>query len=324
MKNAGGGEGVLREARGKDGWRHRCRAATSATTSGRSAIAIPTERQKLKQVVEYTARHFDEIILDDFFFIIVCTGDCGDPRQGQPRAGPKYRLALMAEVARDVVIGPARGGESEGEDGDQVPQLVRPYQFSGYNLEAEPKLFDGIYTGTETRDPVYNDQHLQPYEGYQIVRYLENVKPGANGGGWVDPPNRQYLDRYAEQLWLTLFAKAPEITLFDFRQLIDPVRGADGAPVTGYADGSRGRIHIRAGGWVSRRPGQAGGREKLQAVPFLGRGFPGELPGDAGHPGGADAGVSRGRAHGSAYGAGEVRPCDRREDQDSSLSAGRM
>ena len=28
-----------------------------------------------------------------------------------------------------------------------------------------------------------------------------------------------YLDRYVEQFWLTLFAKAPELTLFDFRQL---------------------------------------------------------------------------------------------------------
>lgn len=31
------------------------------------------------------------------------------------------------------------------------------------------------------------------------------------------------LDRYAEQLWLTMLAKAPEITLFDFRQMIRPI-----------------------------------------------------------------------------------------------------
>lgn len=28
----------------------------------------PAHRQKLKETIEYTARHFDEIILDDFFF----------------------------------------------------------------------------------------------------------------------------------------------------------------------------------------------------------------------------------------------------------------
>ncbi|MGE5810240.1 MAG: hypothetical protein ACM339_01970 [Ignavibacteria bacterium] len=62
-------------------------------------------------------------------------------------------------------------------------------------------------------------QHLQQYESYLIFRYFENIKPGGNGGGWIDPGGMYYLDRYAEQLWLTLFAKAPEITLFDFRQL---------------------------------------------------------------------------------------------------------
>jgi hypothetical protein len=37
------------------------------------------------------------------------------------------------------------------------------------------------------------------------------------------------MDRYAEQLWMTLFAKAPEITLFDFRQLQRPIRSTDRA-----------------------------------------------------------------------------------------------
>ena len=32
------------------------------------------------------------------------------------------------------------------------------------------------------------------------------------------------MDRYAEQLWMTLFAKAPEITLFDIRQMRYPLR----------------------------------------------------------------------------------------------------
>ena len=36
-------------------------------------------------------------------------------------------------------------------------------------------------------------------------------------------------DRYAEQLWLTLFAKAPEITLFEFRALAAPAGARDRA-----------------------------------------------------------------------------------------------
>ncbi len=60
----------------------------------------------------------------------------------------------------------------------KYPNWYEHYQGLGYNLEAEPKLFDGIYTGTETRDPVYTQQHLQQYQSYLIMRYLENVKPG--------------------------------------------------------------------------------------------------------------------------------------------------
>ncbi|HOC87168.1 MAG TPA: hypothetical protein PKM00_10000, partial [Prolixibacteraceae bacterium] len=34
--------------------------------------------------------------------------------------------------------------------------------------------------------------------GYNIFRYFENLKPGGNGGGWVDTGGMRYLDRYAE------------------------------------------------------------------------------------------------------------------------------
>ena len=33
----------------------------------------------------------------------------------------------------------------------------------------------------------------------------------------------RYIDRYSEQLWLTLFAKAPEMTLFDYRQCLNAI-----------------------------------------------------------------------------------------------------
>jgi hypothetical protein len=111
----------------------------------------------------------------------------------------------------------------------KYPNWYEHFQGLGFNLEAQPKLFDRIYTGTETRDAMLSNQHLQPYHGYSIVRYFENIKPGGNGGGWVDPFGMTSADRYAEQLWLTLFAKAPEISLFDFRSLQRPLTLADRA-----------------------------------------------------------------------------------------------
>ena len=187
----------------------------------------PELRQKVKEIAEYTARLFDEVILDDFFFTNCKCESCIKAKGN--KSWTQFRLELMEEAARELVIKPAKAVNPKVKMVIKYPNWYEHFQGLGYNFEAEPKLFDGIYTGTETRDPVYSDQHLQQYQSYLIFRYLENIKPGGNGGGWVDTGGMRYMDRYAEQLWLTLFAKAPEITLFDFRQMLRPIPGIDRA-----------------------------------------------------------------------------------------------
>ncbi len=213
----------------------------------------PKDRAWVRQVAEHTARHFDEIILDDFFFTS-CKSDVEIAAKGK-RSWTEFRLAEMTEAARDLVIGPARAVNPRVKIVIKYPNWYEHFQGSGFNLETEPKLFDGIYTGTETRDPVLSAQHLQPYESYGIVRYFDNIAPGRNGGGWVDPGGMTSLDRYAEQLALTLFAKAPEVTLFDFRLLDRPVTGADrGAwqgTGTSYDFDRLTAGHRTADGWIS-------------------------------------------------------------------------
>jgi hypothetical protein len=186
----------------------------------------PEQRQKLKEVIEYTARHFDEIILDDFFFTSCKCQSCIKAKGD--KSWTQFRLEQMDEAARNLVVTPAKAINPKIKMVIKYPNWYEHYQGLGYDLEIEPGIFEGIYTGTETRDPVFTQQHLQQYQGYLIMRYLDNVKPGGNGGGWVDPFNRGDLDRYGEQLWLTLFSKTPEITLFSFGQLIEPVRQEDG------------------------------------------------------------------------------------------------
>jgi hypothetical protein len=180
----------------------------------------PEHRQKVKEIVEHTARHFDEIILDDFFFTSckchLCIAAKGEKTWNQ------YRLELLAEAARSLIIDPAKAVNPKVKVVIKYPNWYEHFQGLGFNLEKEPAMFDGLYTGTETRDPSGN-QHLQPYLGYLIFRYFENLKPGGNDGGWVDTGGLRFMDRYAEQLWLTLFAKAPEITLFDISQITRPV-----------------------------------------------------------------------------------------------------
>jgi hypothetical protein len=182
----------------------------------------PEQREFVKQISEMTARHFDEIILDDFFFNMTKT-DSDIAAKGN-KSWTQFRLELMDEVSRDLVVGPAKAANQKVKVIIKFPNWYEHFQGLGYDLDEEPKIFDGIYAGTETRDPVVTDQHLQPYESYEIFRYFENIKPGGNGGGWVDTFSVLYLDRYAEQLWDTMFAKAPEMMLFNWHALLQPAR----------------------------------------------------------------------------------------------------
>jgi hypothetical protein len=192
------------------------------------SYADPDDRKYVQKVVEMTARHFDEIILDDFFFYSTKT-DADIAAKGS-KSWTQYRLDAMDEVARDLVVAPAKAVNPRMKFVIKFPNWYEHFQGLGYDLDAEPRIFDGIYTGTETRDPVYTEQHLQAYESYEIVRYFENIAPGRNGGGWVDTYDLKYIDRYAEQLWDTAFAKAREIMLFNFAALEQSAVAGDRTP----------------------------------------------------------------------------------------------
>jgi hypothetical protein len=190
------------------------------------------QRQKMVEIVRYTAELFDEVILDDFFFTTCKCSSCIQAK-GE-RSWSAFRLDLMAEVSQNLVLEPAREANPAVNVIIKYPNWYEHYAYSGYNLEVESQIFDMIYTGTETRDSEYTHQHLQAYHGYSIMRYLENVKPGKNGGGWIDPFMPRHLSRYGEQIALTLFAKPREVMLFCFGALLQPILGpvSDGDDVT--------------------------------------------------------------------------------------------
>ena len=179
-------------------------------------------RKKLKQIVEMTARHFDEFILDDFYFTSCKCENCIHAKGN--KSWTQFRMDLLDEAARTLIVGPAKATNPKIKVIIKYPNWYEHFQGLGFDLERGPRIFDGIYTGTETRDSVMTDQHLQQYQSYLIVRYFENIAPGRNGGGWVDTYGSNSADRYAEQLWLTLLAKAPEMTMFDYTQMGFPVR----------------------------------------------------------------------------------------------------
>ncbi|GAB4520905.1 MAG: permease [Amphiplicatus sp.] len=187
----------------------------------------PADRAECRRAVERAARHFDEIILDDFFFFT--SKSQADIAAKGKRSWTQYRLERMREASRNLVLKPARAINPDVKVVIKYPNWYEHFQGLGYDLEKQAQMFDGIYTGTETRDPEITDQLLQQYESYAIFRYFENIRPSANGGGWVDTFSTRYIDRYAEQLWDTLFAKAPEITLFNWVPISEPRPVSPGA-----------------------------------------------------------------------------------------------
>jgi hypothetical protein len=187
----------------------------------------PQHRAFIKKAAEFAARHFDEVIQDDFFF--VTTKNDSDIAAKGDKSWTQFRLELLDDAAENLIVKPAKAVNPKVKMVIKFPNWYEHFQGSGFDLEREPKLFDGIHTGTETRDPVMTDQHLQQYESFEIIRYFENIAPGRNGGGWVDTFSIRYLDRYAEQVWDTMFAKAREFTIFEWSAMTRPFEVGDRA-----------------------------------------------------------------------------------------------
>src|SRR5690348_924320 len=210
----------------------------------------PVDRATAERASRLVARHFDEMILDDFFFYN--TKSDADIAAKGSRSWTDYRIGKMHEAARDLVLGPAKQVNPRIKVVIKFPNWYEHFHGTGFDLGEEAHMFDGIYTGTETRDPVITDQLLQQYESYEIIRYFDNVRPdGGNGGGWVDTYSIRSIDRYAEQLWDTEFAKAPQIVLFEWSAM-----ASDKAATAGERPGSNQATSFRwpvagGNGWAS-------------------------------------------------------------------------
>jgi len=156
-RNPEAGQGVLRRQRD----RRRRRIAT-VKNEGRLFETFdytnPEDRAKIKEIVTATAKAFDEFILDDFFF--TSSKSASAIAQKGDRSWTDFRLELMTEVSRDLVLDVARSVNPKVKVIIKYPNWYEHFQGVGYNLEVQPKIFDEIYTGTETRDSVYNAQHL--------------------------------------------------------------------------------------------------------------------------------------------------------------------
>jgi hypothetical protein len=178
----------------------------------------PKDRAFARQAVEMAARHFDEILLDDYFFFDRKT-DFDIKAKGK-RSWTQYRLDTMREVVKDLIVKTAKQVNPKCKVIIKMANWYDQYAGMGNDTEKVPLMVDGVFSGTESRLWVGEEQHLQPYQSYDIMRFMDNLKPGVNQGGWVDQGGANPIDRYSEELLDTVFARCPEMCCFNYAGMI--------------------------------------------------------------------------------------------------------
>lgn len=197
----------------------------------------PKMLSQVAAVSELNGRVFDEWIIDDFYFTNCTCEACRKGRDEynaahgiQDGSWQAYRQQLMVDVSREYMIKPCKKVNPDCRIIIKYPNWMESYQETGYNPMGQKDDFDAIYTGTETRDPFHTDQHLPRYLSFSLMRYMEDLAPGRNGGGWFDPFDCRFLEYYLEQAYLTAFSKPKELMMFCFQALEDSMN----IPALGY------------------------------------------------------------------------------------------
>lgn len=180
--------------------------------------ADPENREFAQKAVEMAARHFDEILLDDYYFFDRKT-DYDIKAKGN-KSWTQYRLETMREVTENLIVKPAKAVNPKCKIIIKMANWYDQYAGMGNDTEKVPLIADGMFSGTESRLWFGQEQHLQPYLSYDIMRFMDNLKPGINKGGWVDQGGANPIDRYSEQLLDTVFARCPEICCFNYSAMI--------------------------------------------------------------------------------------------------------
>lgn len=172
----------------------------------------PDHKKEYLQLISDLSSVFDEIILDDFFFTS-CRCEMCISAKGK-RSWKEYRLDLMEQFSYEAVAA-AKSANPNVTFIIKYPNWYESYQECGFNPAKQRDIFDGIYTGTETRTP-YSQQHLQRYESFSIMQLMERIAPMRNGGGWVDPfGSEDRINNLIEQVQATIYGKAKELMLWN-------------------------------------------------------------------------------------------------------------
>ena len=192
-----------------------------------SCFTDQVTQANLQGIFEYAASLFDEIMIDDFWFVDCACPECDAARRARTvtigkhtysvagDAWEDYRCELMVRMSRDRVLGPARRVNSKVRLIIKYPDWYDKFHELGYEVRRETVDFDTIWVGTETRDYRDGKGGAPPYEGYFIMRWLGGIGGTKCGGGWFDCIGTTERT-YVEQARQTVLAGARESLLFAY------------------------------------------------------------------------------------------------------------
>lgn len=179
----------------------------------------PKTQKDLKEVMQMSARVFDEFVVDDF----LCTSDTSQISKDakSDRSWSQYRMDLLTELSTELFIKPAKEINPDIKMIIKYPQWYDRFHKFGYDVEREPALFDKVWIGTESRGQ-YTQRFgfVQPCEGFISYRWMDDIAGEKMAGAWFDHGDCDK-DDFIEQAWQTVAAGAKEIVFFNYYSFVN-------------------------------------------------------------------------------------------------------
>ncbi len=194
---------------------------------------VRVTQDELQRIFEYAASLFDEIIIDDLYFIDCQCAECIDARGDQ--AWSKYYCDLMDRVSQERVMKAAHAINPKVKIIIKFPQWYDEYHERGYDVPGESKIFDGIWVGTEARDFDYDKSagFEMGYNPYFLMRWLGSFSSVT--GGWFDS-DRTTANTFLEQARHSVLGGGKEMILWCYSEMLKEINGEGGITGTPVAN----------------------------------------------------------------------------------------
>jgi len=183
----------------------------------RFCLSAENTAEHFEHCARLAGRLFDELILDDFYFTDCRCAECEAARGG--RSWAQLRMDQFVAVSRRL-LDAAHGVNPRCKVIVKYPQWYDRFAIRGYDVVRETEMFDGIWVGTETRDPrpgkAYN--FVKESQSWIVYNWLHDIGRRKTWGGWFDPYGCDE-PSYVEQGYQNVLIGTPEILLFCYPSL---------------------------------------------------------------------------------------------------------